>query len=212
VVGTVVLAAGLSVIVGSLATQILGGAAGAEADLVTHLKQVERDGLEHRWPWGELKSQALQFQRISVSFDVDGTAAEVNSTLDFTGVFTRSPSATPTRVSSLGLERSRYVFQSGDWKPQSFDAERMGKILEALESRRLAVERGSPASRWAGVEQRVYRVEAWFIRSERDTVSVAEDYRFQGVLPDRPVDEKGTLRLELKESPEGLFSFLPETR
>ncbi|HQR46579.1 MAG TPA: hypothetical protein PK598_11280, partial [Thermoanaerobaculia bacterium] len=41
---------------------------------------------------------------------------------------------------------------------------------------------------------RVSTREAWYSRSEREDVTVSEDYRLEGQRPERPVDEKGTRR------------------
>lgn len=95
--------------------------------------------------------------------------------------------------------------------PQSHDFPRLVTILDALERRRAALDRGEVQPDggvgWPGLSHRVYSSLAWFIRSEREDVLVSEDYQVQGQLPDRPLDEKATRRLSLHEDPSGLFSF-----
>jgi hypothetical protein len=50
-------------------------------------------------------------------------------------------------------------------------------------------------------------VKGWYLRLERDSALVSEDYRLTGVTPDRPVDEEGTRRLELRLDAHGEFYF-----
>lgn len=188
-----------------------GAAGGADGAIITHLKKLERDGVDHSLPWARLLGPKLQFERISVLLDADGEGATVTSTLDFTGELRRPGLLVPTRVSSLGLERARYRRVDGRWQPQSTDFPRLLSILETLERRRLSLERGEALPDggvpYEGVTRRVYQGLAWYIRSERSEVLVSEDYRFQGESPSRPVDEKATRRLSLLEESSGLFSF-----
>lgn len=201
-------AVGLVLVV--LGGRLLGSAAGADGAIITHLKKLERDGVEHALPWAELLGPKLQFARISVVLDADGQGATVTSTLDFTGEL-RRPGHPSTRVSSLGLERARYRLEDGDWVAQGTDFPRLLAILEALERRRAALERGERLGDggvpWPTLSGRSYQSLAWFIRSEREDVVVSEDYRLQGTTPDRPIDEKSTRRLSLLEDNTGLFSF-----
>lgn len=204
---------GLALAVAVLGPRLLGAAAGPEAELVTRLKTVERNGLTLALPGvGTLHGTALAFQRISVTLDADGQAATVTSTLDFTGNLAREGELERTRVSSLGLERARYRWTDGDWVPESTDAPRLSAILAALEARRRFLDSGAlPPD--AGLDalremtRRVYTSEAWYVRSERGEVLVSEDYRLQGDRPDRPVDERGTRRLSLVEDTAGMFNF-----
>jgi hypothetical protein len=55
--------------------------------------------------------------------------------------------------------------------------------------------------------ERRYRSTAWYIRSEREEVTVTEDYRLQGTTPERPVDDKASVRLMLAPSADGEFFF-----
>ncbi|MDP1821957.1 MAG: hypothetical protein Q8L48_01900 [Archangium sp.] len=209
--GFVAAAAALGLVLAVFGAQLLGSAAGADGAIITHLKKLERDGVDHELPWGRLLGPKLQFERISVVLDADGQGATVTSTLDFTGELRRTGRGV-TKVSSLGLERARYRLVDGDWEAESTDFPRLLRILEALERRRRAID-GAQAQPDGGVpfekvSQRVYSSLAWYIRSEREDVTASEDYRLEGREPDRPVDEKATRRLSLHEdTTSGLFSF-----
>jgi hypothetical protein len=205
--GLVAAVSALALVVGVLAQSIFDKAGGPDGQIITRLKQLERDGLE--LPVGDagvLRSERASYQRISVVLDADGEGATVTSTLDFVGRFGA------TRVSSLGLERERYVLRSGDWEPERSDAPRLVGIVAALEGRRRAIEQGRELELDAGVPfpevklPRRYSSEAWFIRSEREQVELAEDSRLVGTTPDRPVDERRTTRLTLFEDA-GSFRF-----
>lgn len=209
--GFLAAAAALGLVIAVFGARFLGSAGGADGAIITHLKKLERDGAEHDLPWGKLLGPKLQFERISVVLDADGQGATVTSTLDFTGEL-RRPGNASTRVSSLGLERARYRLIEGEWAAEKTDFPRLLTILDTLERRRLALERGDTQPDggvpFEGVTRRRYRGLAWYIRSEREDVMVSEDFRFEGVAPDRPVDEKATRRLSLHEdSNTGLFSF-----
>ncbi len=204
--------AALGLVIAVFGTRLLGSAAGPDGAIITRLKKLERDGVEQELPWARMLGPRLQFERISVVLDADGKGATVSSTLDFTGELRRPGLSQTTRVSSLGLERARYLLKDGEWEAQGTDFPRLITILEALERRRLALERGEHLTDggvpWEGVSERNYQSLAWYIRSEREDVLVSEDFRFQGRAPDRPVDEKATRRLSLQEDPgSGLFSF-----
>lgn len=188
-----------------LGGQFLSSAGGADGAIITHLKQLEAQGVNHPLGWAVLVGPKLQFQRMSVMLDANGLGATVTSTLDFTGELRRPGDYSVTRVSSLGLERARYRLKDGDWQPEDTDFPRLRAILEALERRR--VEMQKEETHFPGTSERVYRSEAWFIRSEREDVTVSEDYRFQGKTAERPVDEKATRRLVLHEEGDGLFRF-----
>lgn len=209
--GFLAAAAALGLVIAVFGARLLGSAAGPDGAIITHLKKLERDGVEQELPAGaKLLGPKLQFERISVVLDADGKGATVTSTLDFTGELRRAGAT--TKVSSLGLERARYQLVDGAWEPQSTDFPRLLRILDALEKRRGALERGEvlpdAGVPWEGTTQRVYSSLAWYIRSEREDVLVSEDYRFQGRAPDRPIDEKATRRLSLREDgATGLFSF-----
>lgn len=188
---------------GVLGQRFLFAAAGPDGAIITRLKELERDGLELRSDAGTLQGGTLQYQRISVTLDAAGRRATVTSTLDFTGRLRRGD-ASVTRVSSLGLERATYVLNGTEWTPETSDAPRLLGIVQALDARRVALDTGDTL---ATVEQHRWESQAWFIRSEREEIEVAEDYRLTGVTPDRPVDEKGTRRLSLREDTDGGFSF-----
>jgi hypothetical protein len=204
-------AAALGLVIAVFGARFLGSAGGADGAIITRLKKLERAGTEQQLAWAKVLVPRLQFERISVVLDADGQGATVTSTLDFTGELRRAGSGN-TRVSSLGLERARYRLVNGEWETEGSDFPRLITILEALEKRRLALERGEALADggvpWPFVSERKYQSLAWYIRSEREDVLVSEDFRFEGRAPDRPVDEKATRRLSLHEdSTTGLFSF-----
>ena len=207
-------AAALGLVIVVFGARLLGNAAGPDGAIITHLKKLERDGVDQDLPGAKLLGPKVQFERISVVLDADGKGATVTSTLDFTGELRRGDRV--TKVSSLGLERARYQQVDDVWVAQSTDFPRLLRILGTLERRRVVLERGEvwgdAGVPWAGATERSYASLAWYIRSEREDVVVSEDYRFQGRAPDRPIDEKATRRLSLQEdATTGLFSFPDET-
>lgn len=212
----VVATAALGLVVAVLGGRLLDAAAGPEAELVTRLKHLERRGLELPLDGGVLRSQRLQYQRLSVQLDADGQGATVTGTLDFTGALVRAGAAAPTTVSSLGLERARYRYAEGEWRPETSDAPRLAALCEALEARRLRLEAaavpGDAGLALAAISGRAWRSLAWYLRSEREVVVVSEDYRLTGDAPERPIDERGTRRLELVEAGAGGFGFSDESR
>ena len=193
-----------------LVPRFLGFAAGQDMELVGQLKRTEIDGLSLQVSGAvtPLVSKHHVYDRISVVLDETGGTA--SATLDFTGVLG------DTVVSSLGVERVRFVQGRGDWQPEGGFAPRLVGIVAALEARRAALQAGDstrlrallahPDARaerepalqelWA-VQRREYRALAWYIRAERDEVTVTEEYRLLGLVPDRPVDQTGTRRLSL---------------
>lgn len=209
ILGFVAAAAALGLVIAVLGSLFFGTASGADGAIITRLKKLERSGVEQELDAGTLLGPKVQFERISVVLDADGEGATVTSTLDFTGDFRRNGMV--TRVSSLGLERARYRFEDREWVPQTTDCPRLINIIDALEHRRAALERGEVQPDggvpFAGVTQRVYSSLAWYIRSEREDVTVSEDYRLEGRSPERPVDEKATRRVSLLEGSSGFFSF-----
>ncbi len=223
---TFALAMGAVLLVMGVAGQrLFGWAAGPEVEIVTQLKKAERTGVD--WsvaPYGELHSLNLQYQRLSVVVEPGAQTAIATGTLDFTGVFTQ-PDGRQTKVSSLGLERVVFRLQGGDWVAEAQLGPRLCAIVRALEVRRRRLEAGdffdsgvnpddagpmgdaAEIARLGGYSKREYRSEAWFIRSERDDVEVAEDYRLVAEAPAKPVDERATKRLTLKATQLGSFFF-----
>lgn len=191
-------------------SRMLGAAAGPENELITVLKRLEQPG-ETFDAAGTLKGQRVNYQRLSVVVAPDLQSATVSGTLDFTG--TKDDVA----ISSLGFERVRFVKKDDVWKTVDGPAPRLNAILRALERRRRALQAGDipqadgldvqEAERYRRIEQRQFKVEAWYIRSEKEGVEVSEDYRLIGRLPERPVDEKATRRLSLVEDARGEFLF-----
>lgn len=218
-----VLAAGAAMVV--LVPRWLGIAAGPEAEIITVLKSTEREGLSLALPGvGEpLMSREHHFARITVSVEPGGQRAVAWATLDFSGRLGG------TSVSSLGVERVPFVRRGRDWVPEGLAAPRLAAVVRALESRRQALEagnrealegllvRGAEADAGGGeaelervmaLQRRRYRSEAWYLRLERDDVVASEEWRLEGQLPSRPVDEKGQRRLSLVRSGEE-FLFSP---
>lgn len=197
-----------------LGGRLFGFAAGPEVELITQLKKAERGVDLTVPPYGTLVGSKLQYQRLSVIVDEPAHTAMVTGTLDFTGVFNRD-----VQVSSLGLEKIAFVFKDGEWQPTAGFAPRLVAIVQALEVRRRRIEAGDFApestdasdpletARFKAMTRRVYRSDAWFIRSEREEAQVAEDYRLTGDTPERPIDEKATKRLTLHEDRLGRFFF-----
>jgi hypothetical protein len=206
---------GTSIAVGGvglvLAPRLLGIVAGPEADIVSQLAHTEREGLTLSIPGAgaPLTSKHHHFDRIVVQTDLHAGSAEAASTLDFSGRLGF------TEVSSLGVEKTLLTY-AGGWKPASGWAPRLAAVVSALDARRRAIEQGdvgtlaSLARAEAGVasdpelariltlEDRAYAAKAWYIRLDRDSASVTEEYRLSGKLPDRPVDEEGRKSLALQ--------------
>jgi hypothetical protein len=211
VLGFVAATAALVLLVAVFGQRVLGVAAGPENELITQLKRLEVPGtvFDERT---RLVGAKVSYQRLSVTIDESGQLATVTGTLDFTGTVGGA-----TAVGSLGLEKVRFERRDDGWHLVDGPAPRLMAILRALERRRAALEAGvipeapgldvERAEVFRRLQQRVFTVDAWFIRSEREGVEVAEDFRLTGALPERPVDEKGTRRLSLTEDARGEFSF-----
>lgn len=199
------------------APSLLGFAAGPEAEVIGQLKRTESSGFKLEIPAAStpLVSQEHFFARIVVEAELEARRAIATATLDFEGALGE------TKVSSLGYEKVVFHFEDGEWVAPSGMAPRLAGIVSALERRRRAlaaeqwdwaqleplvaegeapVERDAALRSLSQLQQRQYRAEAWFIRSEREEVTVSEAYRIVGETPDRPVDERGTRRLVLKET------------
>ncbi|MCY1033132.1 hypothetical protein OV207_16835 [Corallococcus sp. BB11-1] len=204
-----------------LGPRLLGIAAGPEAEVVTSLKESEHDGVSLSVPGAALPlvSQKLQYARISVSVAPDGRRAEAAATLDFEGKLGT------TVVSTAGVELVPFSRESGRWKPTPSEAPRLVAVVAALEARRRALELGMPEAltrlmapggdggvgrAWeemAPLRKRRLRVEAWYVRLERDEAVVTEHYRVEGDLPSRPVDTRGERQLLLvRQGDQFLFS------
>jgi hypothetical protein len=211
VLGFVAATAALGLLVAVFGQRVLGVAAGPENELITQLKRLEAPGtvFDERT---RLVGAKVSYQRLSVTIDESGQRATVTGTLDFTGTVGGA-----TAVGSLGLEKVRFERRDDAWHLVDGPAPRLMAILRALERRRAALQAGvipeapgldvERAEVFRRLQQRVFTVDAWFIRSEREGVEVAEDFRLTGALPERPVDEKGTRRLSLTEDARGEFSF-----
>jgi len=214
------------------APQLLARYGGPRAEVITTLKGLEHRGLTLRVPGAPhpLRSKALHYSRFSVAPGEGRAAALVHATLDFEG------SLGATRVSSLGVEQVPFAPDStrvgvGRWQPLGSAAPRLVAVVAALEARRQALESGdrprlaalssgsqapaepgSPAAealaQLLALEERTYRVEAWFLRLERDEATVGERWRLTGVGPTGKVDSRGERRLRLKRRGEE-FIFSP---
>jgi hypothetical protein len=144
-----------------------------------------------------------------------------SATLDFSGRLGR------TEVSSLGVEQVPFVLRGREWVPEGLAAPRLAAVVGALEARRRALEAGdrktlmalrgpgeagdgggeAEVERVLALQRRRYEARAWYLRLERDEAVVTEEWRLEGVLPSRPVDEKGQRRLSLiRSGEEFLFS------
>ncbi|MDX2012814.1 MAG: hypothetical protein SFW67_21630 [Myxococcaceae bacterium] len=211
VVGFVAATAALVLVVAVFGQRVLGVAAGPENELITQLKRLETPGtvFDERT---RLVGSKVSYQRLSVVVDASGQRAVVTGTLDFTGTVGGA-----VAVGSLGLEKVRFARRDEGWVLVDGPAPRLFAILRALERRRQALQAAAipdapgldveRAQLFRRLERRLFTVEAWYIRSEREGVEVAEDFRLTGALPERPIDEKGTRRLSLTEDDRGEFSF-----
>lgn len=206
-----VLAAGAALVV--LGPQLLGLAAGPEAELITLLKASERRDLALEVPGASapLHTRRHEYQRLSVWLEPDGEVAQVAATLQLEGRLG------DVDVSSLGMEQIAFRRDGSDWIPVKGLAPHLVAVLGALERRRqalsppslprlrsllppdagLSVPAGGDLALLQALEGARYTVKSWYIRVERDSAQVAEDYRLVGTLPDRPVDQVGTRRLDL---------------
>ena len=192
------------------------------ADLVVQLKTAEHGGLSIPIP-GEpapLVSERPSYDRLTVELQPGAPEAFITATLDLQGKLGE------TEVHSLGFERVRFLRDGRGWTAPEGLAPVLTKVVAALCARRRALEAGKlPAlAALAGqtrdqvaadpalalllaVRDRQYAVKGWYVRVERDVVTVSEDYRLTGSTPERPVDEEKTRRLELRPDPQGEFYF-----
>jgi len=206
-----VLAAGVALVV--LGPRLLGLAAGPEAELITLLKTSERRDLALEVPGAQAKlhSRRHEYQRLSVWLDPDGEVAHVAATLQFEGRLG------DVDVSSLGVEQIAFRRDGSDWIPVKGLAPNLVAVVGALERRRqalsplslprlgpllppdagLSIPAGGDLALLEALSGARYTAKGWFIRIDRGSAQVAEDYHLTGTLPDRPVDEVGTRRLDL---------------
>ena len=205
-----------------LTPRLLGVAAGPEVEILIALKRTEQDGLRLDVPGvgTPLTSQQHHFARITVNIEPGGRRAVAWATLDFTGKLGH------TEVSSLGVERVPFVVREGQWVPEGLAAPRLAAVVRALEARRQALEAGNREALrglWASgaqadvgageaelmklleLQRRRYRADAWYLRLERDEAVASEQWRLEGELPSRPVDERGQRRLSLIRNGEEFF-------
>jgi hypothetical protein len=209
---------------------LLALSAGPRAEILTSLKTLEHRGLVLGVPGTSalLRSSKVHYGRLSVAPGEGGAPALAHATLDFEGTLGA------TRVSSLGVEQVPFApgprtdGAAGRWTPVGRAAPRLVAVVAALEARRQALEAGDRARLTAlgpegtrvedlrgaaaealaqvlAVQGRAYRVEAWFVRLERDEVTVGERWRLQGQGPEGAVDRRGERRLLLKRSGEEFF-------
>jgi hypothetical protein len=198
-----------------LAPRIFREASGPQADVLVSLKQRESEGIRISLGVageGELISRRVMIDRVTVELGREGADAQAVFTLDYDG------QRGATQVSSLGLERVRLVRTGSGWAPVNQDwTPTLSAAVRALAARERALDQGDlsalaslvshdpRASAWddaalkrlLAMTDRRYQSLAWYLRAERAGVLVTEEYRLSGVLPDRPVDEKGTRRLSL---------------
>ncbi len=199
--------------------RMLGAAGGSEVEVITLLKTRERDGLELAVAGGTLVSHSVAYQRITVTVDEAARRATVLATLDFTGTVGH------TDVSSLGVEKIPFVSDGKEWRPEGSWAPRLVAAVNALERRRRGFEAadrprltrlagvtdggglGDEAERWLGLADCRLRVDAWYLRLERDEATASEQYRIEGVSQDRPFRSAGPRKLHLQLSDGGEFFF-----
>jgi hypothetical protein len=197
------LAAGAATLALALALWVLVprllGASDPEGEVLTALKALERQAPPGPLSFGVLHPRQLQYQRMGVSLLPSGEAAWVTATLDLVGAVERPGDAARTEVSSLGLERIPFERRGGGWVAVEGGWPRLAAALELLEQRRRATE----AKVEPGVARRRLQARAWYLRSEREAVAVAEDFRLQEDGPSRPRDELGTSRFELRALSDG---------
>ncbi|HYV49958.1 MAG TPA: hypothetical protein VFA20_34120 [Myxococcaceae bacterium] len=192
------------------------------ADLVLQLKTAEHGGLSLAIP-GEpapLFSERPSYDRLTVELEPGAKEAFITATLDLQG------NLGETEVHSLGFERVRFLRDGRGWKAPEGLAPVLTKVVAALCARRRALEAGKVPALAAlaaqtedqaradpalalllAVRGRKYLVKGWYVRVERDAVTVSEDYRLTGATPERPVDEEKTRRLELRPDAHGEFYF-----
>lgn len=211
VVGVLTLTAAIG-----LGPRLLGDAAGPEIEILTVLKEAESKGFELNVGMPQpLLSTRAHFDRVSVTVQ-RADRAVVTATLDFDG------KVDATTVSSLGAERVPFIRKDGEWQPVSGFAPVLTTIVKKLEARRQGLQEGklemicsgrkdsgesSELQKLLQVQHRRMRVSQWLIRSEREDVTVTEEWRINGDLPDRPVDDIGTRRLLLRPSSDGELCF-----
>ena len=193
--------------------RLFSAVTGPEVELITLLKEAERDGLELAVWGGTLSGKKVHYQRMSVTVDAAARRAIVLATLDFTGELGL------TQVSSLGVERIVFLSDGLSWKPESSLAPRLTGVVNALQRRRRALEAGDARmlvaltgsdagslgqeiDEWLALLERKLQVDAWYIRLERDDVSVREQYRMEGFGRDRPFRQAGPRLLHLEPAPE----------
>jgi hypothetical protein len=228
--GGILIAVLAFVMVAVVGPRVLGLAAGPEAEIITSLKRLEKNGFSISLPGvtAPLTSREVHYERLTVRVEPGGQRAEVLATLDFTGTLG------DTNISSLGVEQVPFLLRGGDWEPEQRAAPRLAAVVEAMEARRRALDQGDAAAlarlwgvgeddggggggalgvgepeldRVLALKQRRYRAEAWFLRLERDEAVVTEHWHLQGDLPSRPVDQQGQRRLDLqRRGQEFLFS------
>ncbi len=206
-----VLAVGAALVV--LGPRLLGLAAGPEAELVTLLKTSERRDLTLEVPGARapLRARRHEYQRLSVWLEPDGEVAQVAATLQLEGRLG------DVDVSSIGVEQIAFRRDGSDWVPVKGLAPNLVAVLGALERRRQAlsplslprlrpllppdaglfIPAGGDLALLEALRGAQYTARSWYIRIDRDSAQVAEDYRLVGTLPDRPVDQIGTRRLDL---------------
>ncbi len=223
--GILILTLALGLTLAMLGPRLLGRAAGPEIEIITFLKGTEQQGLSLSLAGipTPLTAREHRFARITVQTEPGGQRALALATLDFTGTLGA------THVSSLGVEQVPFVRKDGEWVPEGAVVPRLAAVVGALEARRQALEVGdmealarlaAPAPEDGGgavevggpelealraLQRRRYRVGAWYLRLERDEAVASEHWRLEGVLPSRPVDQRGERRLILIRRGEEFF-------
>jgi hypothetical protein len=204
----VIVAVGTGVV--TFGSRLLGLAAGPEPEILIALKQAESRPDAQRV--GPMTVRKLGFARLTVLVEPGGERAVVVGTLDFEGTYGDGPLA--TAVSSLGFERVPFVKKDGAWAPEASWAPRLELAVDALERRRRALETLDPKALerlsggadagleglqpLAAMRSRSLKVRAWYLRSEPEGLQAAEEAVLTGDLPERPVHDSASRRLNLR--------------
>ncbi len=206
-------------------TRVLGLFTGPDVAIVSALKATQAQTLTLPLPLEGAPPLVVHrhfFERILVQADLEARRAEVTATLDAEG------KVGGTQVSSLGVERVPFRYEAGAWEPSEGFAPRLSGVLALLEARRRALEAadgealrrlsrpdaldeadGETLGLLEGLRDRTVQAEAWYLRLEREEVVVREELRIRGDGRDRPVDERKTRRLRVRDAG-GEFFFGPE--
>lgn len=201
-------------------------AADPEGELISQVKRLEKDGLTLEIPGAPepLVSSEVRYDRFSIWYEPGADRAWAACTLELRGKLGG------IEVGAVTVEKIPFVRDGRSWIAERGYAPQLQAVLTALVRRRNALAKldpeqlsallepnardaGAPLDRdpdlrfLSAIRDRRYDVKAWYLRAEREDATVTEDFRLQGALPDRPVDQQASRRLTLKRTgSEFLFS------